>query len=443
MSFSGTIIFRGESGFREVLNDIVWNAMKPEREPAVIVRPQSAADVADAVKLAAEKGLQIKARSGGHSWTASCVRQDSMLIDLGEINDITVDRESSTAVIGTGAKVKQVVGTLADNDLFFPAGHCPSVGIGGFLLQGGWGWNSRALGVACTNVRAVDVVTADGRLIHANATENPEYYWGARGAGSGYFGIVTHFHVSCFTQPKCLLHRQEIYPEECGEEIMKWSFGLQEQLPNEVEWFVFCSRPSPTEKAQYRVEAISFLSDESTGRQALEIFDSCPVRHKAISSSPTAITDMATLLAGTDGLYLEGYRWAGDNAWFDQGSDDLAAAIVEAANVLPPWPSHLVVYGWPSPLPFQDSLFSMAGKIYACAISGWNDPKQDSTGRSASMRSISMLEPFAKGMGLADEGLLYRDAPVHSIKNAEQLERIRKKVDPENRFLSYLTKGGK
>ncbi|MCZ9636704.1 FAD-binding oxidoreductase [Pseudomonas putida] len=395
--------------------------------------------VAAAVRLAAAKGLQVKARSGGHSWKASSVREDAMLIDLGGINDIRVDAKAATAVIGTGAKVYQVVEALDETNLFFPVGHCPSVGIGGFLLQGGWGWNSRALGVACTNVTAIDVVTADGDLIHADAENNAEYFWGARGAGSGYFGIVTHFYVNCFAKPEGILHRQEIYPADCGEEVLKWSFGLQNQLPNEIEWFVFCSRPSPDEQAQYRVEAISFMSDEAAGRKALELFDSCPVRSRAISSSPIASTDMPTLLAGTDGLYIEGYRWAGDNAWFDNATDDLASAFVKAANVLPPWPSHLVIYGWPT-LELQDSVFSMVGDIYACAISGWNDPSQDDVQRLASMRSISVLEPFAKGMGLADEGLFHRDAPVHSPINTKRLEQIRSQLDPHHRFLSYLTK---
>lgn len=141
-------MWRGEPGFAEAFQDVVWNKMKPDRHPAVIVRARSTDDVARAVRLARDRGLQVKARSGGHSWTASSVRQDSMLIDLGEINDITVDVSSGTAVVGSGAHGDQMQEVLAAHGLFFPTGHCPTVGIGGFLLQGGWGWK-----LACPRTR--------------------------------------------------------------------------------------------------------------------------------------------------------------------------------------------------------------------------------------------------------------------------------------------------
>ena len=362
-----------------------------------------------------------------------------MLIDLGRLNSLEINVKSGTAIAGSGVTSEALVDALAEHDLFFPAGHCPTVAIGGFLLQGGWGWNSRALGVGCMNVRAVDVVTPDGRLIHANATENPEYLWGARGAGSGFYGIVTRYYLSCHERPKSILRRQDIYPADCGAEVFEWAFGLQSQLPKEVEWFVFCSRASAGERAQYRVEAISFLPDEQTGRAALAIFDSCPVRDQAIEGQPVEMTTMPDLFAGSDDLYVEGYRWAADNAWFDDCTGDLAAALVEAANVLPPWPSHLVVYGWPSPLPVPDAAFSMFGDLYACAVGGWADPTMDDVERLSPMRAITLLEPFAKGMGLADEGLAYRDAPVHSLDSGSRLEAIRREADPQTRFLSYLT----
>ncbi len=80
----------------------------------------------------------------------------------------------------------------------FTGGHCESVGLGGFLLQGGQGWNSRRWGWGCENVLAVDVVTADGELVHADADENADLYWAARGAGPGFPGVVTRFHLRTY-----------------------------------------------------------------------------------------------------------------------------------------------------------------------------------------------------------------------------------------------------
>lgn len=75
---------------------------------------------------------------------------------------------------------------LYEHNLFFPAGHCKGVCIGGYLLQGGYGWNGRKLGIACESVIGIDVVTADGEYIHANETENADLFWAARGAGGGF-----------------------------------------------------------------------------------------------------------------------------------------------------------------------------------------------------------------------------------------------------------------
>ena len=91
---------------------------------------------------------------------------------------------------------------LEERGRFFPGGHCPTVGIGGFLLQGGQGWNARGWGWAAEYVEAVDVVTAAGELVRASADENADLYWAARGAGPGFFGVVTRFHLRTLPGPR-------------------------------------------------------------------------------------------------------------------------------------------------------------------------------------------------------------------------------------------------
>src|SRR6202035_1921236 len=91
---------------------------------------------------------------------------------------------------------------LAKHDLFFPAGHCPGVGLGGYLLQGGFGWNGRVHGPACMSVEAIDVVLGDGSRVHASEEENADLLWAARGAGPGFFGVVTSFYLRLVRKPK-------------------------------------------------------------------------------------------------------------------------------------------------------------------------------------------------------------------------------------------------
>ena len=145
------ILRRGDDGYEE-LRRRGHNALKPERYPELIVRPETEAEVVEAVRLARAEGLKVKARSGGHSWTASSVR-DGMLIDLEALDEIIVDPDARTATVQPGVKGDDLGAALRAHGLFFPGGHCPTVCVGGYLLQGGFGWNGRLHGPACASVR--------------------------------------------------------------------------------------------------------------------------------------------------------------------------------------------------------------------------------------------------------------------------------------------------
>ena len=113
-------------------------------------------------------------RAGGHSWAAWSVRDDALLIDLGRMREMTYDPATGIATASPAVKGgAELTPFLTSHGRAFPGGHCPSVGIGGFLLQGGQGWNSRKYGWACENVAAIDVVTADGELIRADESRTP------------------------------------------------------------------------------------------------------------------------------------------------------------------------------------------------------------------------------------------------------------------------------
>ena len=183
MPIAGKVYWNGDDGYEQARRDAVWNELKPDRHPAAIILAANERDVVEAVKLARERGLKVKARSGGHSWTGSSVRDDSILVNLSALSDVEVDPVTSTAIVGPGAQGRDLNRLLEPHGLFFPTGHCPTVGLGGFLLQGGWGWHSPNIGPACLSVVGVDVVTANGELVHADETTNQDLLWAARGAG--------------------------------------------------------------------------------------------------------------------------------------------------------------------------------------------------------------------------------------------------------------------
>ena len=149
---SENLLARDDDGYEIARRDAVWNGLLPERYPAAIALAQSEADVVAAVRHARAHGLKVKARSGGHSWTASSVRDGALLVDLSRMDEVTFDAETGIASVQPGARGRDLNRMLAEHDLFFPSGHCPTVGLGGFLLQGGWGWLGRVIGPACLHV---------------------------------------------------------------------------------------------------------------------------------------------------------------------------------------------------------------------------------------------------------------------------------------------------
>src|SRR5262249_46404692 len=161
------------------------------RYPDVVVQAGRVDDVVAAVRLARQRNLKIAIRSGGHSWAATFLRDGGMLLDLSAMRNFTIDAQARSASVEPGLKGTDLNRALPPHDVSFPSGHCMTVGLGGFLLQGGFGWTSRIWGPACASVTAIEVVTADGEVVRADASRNCDLYWAARGAGPGFFGVVT------------------------------------------------------------------------------------------------------------------------------------------------------------------------------------------------------------------------------------------------------------
>jgi FAD/FMN-containing dehydrogenase len=433
----GRIRRRGEPGFDAAVDALVWSARKPERRPAVVVHATSVEHVVDAVRLAQSESLQVKAIAGGHSWSASGIRRDAMLLDVSGLDGVSVDADRRTAVVGPGAHGGDLQQALKPHGLFFPGGHCPTVALGGFLLQGGWGWNFRALGPSCVSVEAIDVVTAAGDLLHCDATQHAEYLWAARGAGSGFFGVVTAFYLRCYDDPPLMLHTRHLYPAEAGGEVLKWALSLQDETPLDLEWHVVGSRPTRGAPPEYLVEATSFIADETAARDALAIIDRCPARASAIEWSEPQPTSFVQAVAGIDEIYRPGYRWTADNVWSDARSDAFADALAHAVEEVPESPGHVIMYGLPR-YQLPDMALSLVGRFYVCALAAWENPREDGEWSSAPTRAMRLLEPFAKGMSLADENLAGRPAPVFTPANGARLEALREQLDPDARFCSFL-----
>jgi FAD/FMN-containing dehydrogenase len=186
--FGGDIIEPGGAEYESASRSVLASG-----SPACVLRPKSVGDVQAGVRFAAGTGLLLSVRGGGHAFAGFGTNDDGVVIDLGNLADVEIiDEERHVVRIGGGATWGPVADALAEHDLAISSGDTRSVGVGGLTLSGGIGWKVRKYGLALDNLIAAEVVTADGDVVRASATEHPELFWAIRGGG-GNFGIVTAF----------------------------------------------------------------------------------------------------------------------------------------------------------------------------------------------------------------------------------------------------------
>ena len=196
---AGEVLTPGQDGYDEAAAT-VFAAGTPD----LVVRPRDASGVAIAMRYAASAGLPVSVRSGGHSPAGYSTSDGGVVIDLRHLREVRVlDPVARQVRVGAGAAWGAVAATLQRNGLALTSGDTASVGVGGLTLAGGIGWMVRRYGLAIDAVTGADMVSADGRLVRADATEHPDLLWALRGGG-GNFGIVVSLDFTA--QPVASVH---------------------------------------------------------------------------------------------------------------------------------------------------------------------------------------------------------------------------------------------
>lgn len=434
------VVHRGEAGYESARRASVANGRVPDRRPATIVRARGEEDVIRAVALARREGRGVTVRSGGHSWSGAHLSDDVVLVDLSDLQMLSIDPEAMTATAGPGLRSSELAAALAPHDLFFPTGHCTGPGLGGFLLQGGFGWNSRVVGPACMSVEAIDVVTAAGELVHADVRENADLYWAARGAGPLFFGAVTRYHLRLERRPAACMLSVHLYPLELLEEVMRWVHAIGPTVPRTMELMTFIRRdvlgyPGPV----VMVAGPTLADSEEEARADLALLDSCPARDHALASDAPrdAVTDVIRLVADNEELYPTGWRYTADNMWTHASIDELLPGLRRIAETLPSAPSHLMWMNWGEPYPPRpDMAFSSEDLIYLAVYGISQDPADDEPNASWVTERMREMEPLASGIQLADENLANRPARFMAPDRLARLREIRAQRDPQGLFHS-------
>jgi FAD/FMN-containing dehydrogenase len=226
----GEMVKPGDGAYDEARS--IWNGAHDAR-PAVIARCADASDVRHAVGFARSEGLDVAVRGGSHSIPGFSTCDGGIVIDLSPMKGIEVDVDAATVRAEGGLTWGELDAATQEHGLATTGGLVSTTGVAGFTLGGGIGWLMRKHGLSCDNLRSAELVTADGQVLTASATENPDLFWALRGGG-GNFGVVTSFEFDLYPVGPTVTAGPVFYPGERAEEILRFYRDFTGDLPDEL-----------------------------------------------------------------------------------------------------------------------------------------------------------------------------------------------------------------
>lgn len=440
MNFRGEIFWRGDPGYEEARVGRIFNGRRPSRHPAAVLFPDNEQDVVEAVRMANERSYKISIRAGGHSWAAWSLRDEALLIDLSRLREMELDLNTGIVKVSPAIKGGQELNPYLESlGRMFHGGHCPTVGLGGFLLQGGMGWNCRGWGWAAEAIVAIDVVTAEGELVRADAGQNSDLYWAARGAGPGFFGVVTRFYLQTKPHPKALTQSTQVYPVELCEEILLWMQGIHARIDRRVEVVVLSLTPPGMDKPAMVVHALAMVDTPEDGKQALALLETSPVLNQAMVHQTALPTSFAEERREQLRQNPEGCRYAVDNAWLLGTPEQVVAHISKAFTTIPNSKTFTLWFSMAPLRPLPDMALSLQSEIYFAIYTVWDDEADDGFYRAWLADRMRELQPVNAGQYLGDSDFTTRPSKFVSRANWQRLQSIRAVRDPKQIFCSYLT----
>lgn len=447
VSLRDRICVRGEENYEEARVGRVFNARRPDRFPLAVLFAQCDADVIEGVKLARTVGITVSVRSGGHSWAAWSIRENALLIDLGGMHEMFLDVERKMVTVNPAVSGGELNPYLKPFGFFFPGGHCPDVGLGGFLLQGGMGWNTRGWGWACEQVLAVDVVTADGNLLRADESRHSDLFWSARGAGPGFCGVVVRFYLRVRPLARALTRSTYVYPLEVYDEVMPWMHGLHATVATTVEIVVIGLHvPTPRQNQQQEhslvVHALCFADSVEEACEALAPLETCPVIERALAREAYRPTSVEEMYEEQRRENPQGSRYAADNLWTSAAAEIAVPSMKQAFLTLPTRRTFILWFSMAPLRPLPDMALSLQSEIYVAIYTIWEQDRDDARCRQWLLDQMKGMEPISDGQYLGDSDFTARAAKFVSDENWKRLGEVRAKYDPLGLFESYLANEG-
>jgi FAD/FMN-containing dehydrogenase len=421
----------------------LWNGMI-DRRPAVIVRCTGVADVRAALAFADAHGLTVAVKGGGHNVAGRASADGGLMLDLAPMRWVQVDPASRLARVGPGA-----VGGDLDHEaqafgLATTTGTDSTTGVIGLMLGGGMGFLGRRLGLTCDNLVSADVVLADGSLVRASETENPDLYWALRGGG-GELGVVVAVELRLHQIGPEVSVAQAFYPMQQAAEALRHFRNFAEAAPPEVMAYALAVNVPPVDPfpaAQHGKTAIALVAAHSgpieAGSAALEPFaDLGEPMLRILAPMP-----YVALQQSFDASFPSGRRYYWKSSYVEALTDAAIQAFVDRVDPLPgPYSAAFFerMGGAVAGLDVSATAFPHRRAAYNfAATAGWDDAADDDRGMGwargmyAAMQPYATDELYANYAGVDD---LDRRQAIYG-PNADRLAAIRSRYDPRGRFRS-------
>jgi len=435
----GQVFAPGDAGYEDAAK--IWNGAHDGSSPALVIRCSGTADVLFALAFARANGFEIAVRGGGHSVAGFSTGDGVAVIDLSAMNEVHVDPAARRASIGGGAVWADVDHETQAHGLATTGGLISSTGVAGLTLGGGIGWLMRKYGLACDNLVGADVVTADGRLIHASETENADLLWGLRGGG-GNFGIVTRFEFALHPVGPLVYTGPIFYAADADANLMRafreWAPGASDDVTAVLN--LTTAPPLPVIPSEWHGRKVAALIAMSAGpvEEGQGHFEALRAVAEPVADllGPMPYTVMQTLI---DPLWEKGvhaYFKATNLARLD---DRLIERLIELHHQAPGAQCEIHIHqmgGAVARVGEDDNAFAERSMPYVLnAATAWRDPREGDATRRWARAVIDAASEWSTGRAYVNylgDGSAARAA--YGDEKYARLAELKRRYDPANVF---------
>lgn len=441
-TLSGHLIRPEDSGYDGAR--ALWNGIF-DRRPAVIARCAGTDDVREVVRFATSHELLVAVRGGGHNVAGTASVDGGLVIDLSAMNQVEVDPSLRRAYAGGGATWGDLDAATQIHGLAAPGGVVSVTGIGGLTLGGGIGWLRRKHGLACDNLLAAELVTADGEVLQVDEGSDPELLWGLRGGG-GNLGVATRFEYQLHPVGPEVFVAFVLYRAERTVEILRAYRDYTAGLADEVSSFAICGTipsdedfPEEIWDEPYVLLMACAACDPEEGERLVR-----PLRDFGDPlvdlSGPIPYVELQQIL---DADYPDGMRYYWKSLHLPALTDDMIELVGDWAAHRPSPLSTLDIWqlgGAMGRVPADGTAFGDRSAPYLLGVeSNWKDPSHDDANLAWTRECVDAFRHVSTGREYLNFPGFFEDAEAtlqsaYGDANYRRLAALKRRLDPDNLF---------